>query len=198
MFPLSALKMMEGLRRQWLPDRSDADGRQLPEPPFIRGDHGAWAMTRARALAREMVQRAQRVAAEERMGTLEVTPAGPPVQPGAPSVLSTDTPAGAGASGSDVTGDVEVPADVETDEDGAFMQLTIDEEARLHTHNVQDEARKHLRSLLVALNQFQDRGDGPEYRWGVQLVVESWDAALDVLARRTTNLGGVALLPGDS
>ena len=27
MFPLSALKMMEGLRRQWLPDRSDADGR---------------------------------------------------------------------------------------------------------------------------------------------------------------------------
>ena len=155
-------------------------------------------MTRARALAREMVQRAQRVAAEERMGTLEVTPAGPPVQPGAPSVLSTDTPAGAGASGSDVTGDVEVPADVETDEDGAFMQLTIDEEARLHTHNVQDEARRHLRSLLVALNQFQDRGDGPEYRWGVQLVVESWDAALDVLARRTTNLGGVALLPGDS
>ena len=45
--------VQEGLRRQWIPPNRDSDGRQLPEPPFIRGDHGAWAMSHARALARD-------------------------------------------------------------------------------------------------------------------------------------------------
>ena len=90
----------------------------------------------------------------------------------------------------------------ETDDAGAFMQLTVDEEARLHSNNVQDEARRHLRSLLLALSRMQDRGEGPEYRWGVRLVVESWDAALqavqvvrDALARRTTNMGALPFYP---
>ena len=82
------------------------------------------------------------------------------------------------------------------------MQLTVDEEARLHNNNVQDEARRHLRSLLLALSRMQDRGEGPEYRWGVRLVVESWDAALqavqvvrDALERRTTNMGALPYFP---
>ena len=60
----------EGLRRQRLPHGVDADGRQLPEPPFVRGDNAAWAMTRARTLAREMLQRAQRAGAAARQAVV--------------------------------------------------------------------------------------------------------------------------------
>ena len=174
----------EGLRRQWLPHGVDDDGRQLPEPPFVRGDNAAWAMTRARTLAREMLQRAQRSRAAAR-----------------------DAGAGEPASGEpaevrDDPGDDAEFGEEEEDDVGAMMQLTVEEEARLHQHQVQDEARRHLRSLMLALNHIQDRGEGPEYRWGVRLVVDAWDASInqmallrDMLHRRTTNHGALPYFP---
>ena len=53
--------MTEALRHQWLPVTEDDDGRRLPEPPFVRGDHNAWALARARTLARELVELNRRV-----------------------------------------------------------------------------------------------------------------------------------------
>ena len=58
--------MTEALRHQWLPEGVDDDGRRLPEPPFVRGDHNAWALARARTLARELVQRSRTLGAERR------------------------------------------------------------------------------------------------------------------------------------
>ena len=60
----------EFLREGWMPSCEDWDGRRLPEPPFVRWDANAWAMTRARELARQiqMVERARREAEQVRDG----------------------------------------------------------------------------------------------------------------------------------
>ena len=178
--------VQEGLRRQWIPPNRDPDGRQLPEPPFIRGDHGAWAMSHARSLARTLVSQAQARGVVQRQEALEGRGSAPARR----------------LDGTREEGSGDEAMENETEDAGAFMQLTVDEEARLHNNNVQDEARRHLRSLLLALSRMQDRGEGPEYRWGVRLVVESWDAALqavqvvrDALARRTTNMGALPYYP---
>ena len=79
--------VQEGLRRQWLPRNEDSDGRQLPEPPFVRGDNAAWAMTRARTLARELLQRTQRERALSRQlqaGVANTPPSGASPSPRRP------------------------------------------------------------------------------------------------------------------
>ncbi|CAE7518045.1 unnamed protein product [Symbiodinium sp. CCMP2592] len=193
--------VQEGLRGQWMPHGpEDDDGRQLPEPPFVRGDHGAWAMTRARTLAREMIQRAQARGAATRR-----TNAGVNIQvqvPAAPSHESGDGDAGSGGddpAGGDDGGD---EGDSSAGDVSAMMQLTVEEEQRLHERGVADEVRRQFRMLMIALGHIQERGEGPEYRWGVRMLVESWDEALqamqvvrDLLYRRSTNLGALPYYP---
>eukprot|EP00439_Symbiodinium_sp_Y106_P039580 s2581_g4.t2 len=178
--------VQEGLRRQWLPRNEDSDGRQLPEPPFVRGDNAAWAMTRARTLARDYKPESQTH------------------RPAEPRPVQEDR-AEDEMRGSEDRDERDFEfgyGDEEEDDTGSLMQLSLEEEARLHQYGVQNEARRHLRSLLLALNNMQDRGEGPEYRWGVRLVVDAWDASVnavnvlrDVLFRRTTDLGAMPYFP---
>ncbi|CAE7274757.1 unnamed protein product [Symbiodinium sp. CCMP2592] len=195
--------VQDGLRDQWLPTRIDHDGRQLPEPPFIRGDVNAWILERARALARNMVQEAiARGALVRRENT---DSGGAHVQiPAAPSADNgAHSPVGPRAEPHAHGDDVAVPPgdhdgdDVSDDGDETgLMQTTPAEEARMDGVGLQTETRRLLRDLLRSLDNIQQRGEGPEYRWGVNAVVASWDDALrstsvlrDILARRTTVLG---------
>eukprot|EP00439_Symbiodinium_sp_Y106_P034692 s713_g4.t1 len=94
---------------------------------------------------------------------------------------------------------VEVPDPEEADgdaldedsDDVGMMQLTPGEEARLSQLGVNDEVRRRLRELLGGLARQDDWDVGPEYRWGVQQVVEAAVGAhatarcvVDVLAAR--------------
>ncbi|CAE7775792.1 unnamed protein product [Symbiodinium sp. CCMP2592] len=176
--------VQEGLRGQWLPQREDHDGRQLPEPPFVRGDANAWALQRARALARAMVQTAME------QGAVQRGEVGPPVHVQIPAMPQTDTDA--------AEDDAENGADADEEEGDVanMMQVNLEEEARMNNANLQTESRRHLRNLLRALEDIQQHGEGPEYRWGVQALVEAWDDGLqtvsvvrDILARRTSTLG---------
>ena len=88
----------------------------------------------------------------------------------------------------------------DSDDDGVLMQVNLEEEERLHRHNVPNEARRHLRTLLLSLEHIQQRGEGPEYRWGVQQLLRAYTMAdevigvfRDILQRRVS--GGQPYFP---
>ena len=58
----------------------------------------------------------------------------------------------------------------------SMMQVAVDVEARMDQLTLQNEARRQERNFL-AVDRIQQRGEGPEYRWDVQVFVESWDAS---------------------
>eukprot|EP00439_Symbiodinium_sp_Y106_P071138 s658_g12.t1 len=191
--------MTEALRHQWLPNGVDDDGRRLPVPPFVRGDHNAWALARARTIARELVQRSRTLGAERRAAQARGERDPGEREPGH------DVPVVGVGEGRDQRGDrddgdasvedaMEDLADASDEQ--ALMELTAAEERVLDQLDVTTEARRHLRSLLVSLEQLQGHGEGAEYRWGVAQLVQSWDGALgivnamrDILQVRTTPMG---------
>ena len=70
----------------------------------------------------------------------------------------------------------------EESDEQAMMELTPTEERLLEQRGLTDEARRHLRGLLVALEQLQGHGEGPEYRWGVMQLVRAWDDAMHAVS----------------
>ena len=189
--------MTEALRHQWLPGGEDDDGRRLPEPPFVRGDHNAWALARARTLARELVQQSRTVGAERRAAQARAgQPRGPDL-PGARRGRGEDEELRDNSDGGG--GSV---VDRGESYEQAMMELTPEEEQMLDRHDVTTEPRRHLRGLLVALEQLQGHGEGPEYRWGVMQLVRAWDEAVrvvsvmrDILQVRTTPVGCLPYFP---
>ena len=63
------------------------------------------------------------------------------------------------------------------DDSSSLMQLTAEEEALLEQHGVADSLRGALRELLRGLRNQEDRGEGAEFRWGVNLVLDATDVA---------------------
>ena len=190
--------MTEALRHQWLPEAVDDDGRRLPKPPFVRGDHNAWALARARTLARELVQRSRTLGAERRA---EQARAGLPGDQGEPVAGREEDGEMRGDSDSG-RGRGEESGEEEESDEQAMMELTPTEERLLEQRGLTDEARRHIRGLLVALEQLQGHGEGPEYRWGVMQLVRAWDDAVhavsvirDILQLRTTPMGCLPYFP---
>ena len=200
----------EGLREHWLPSRIDGDGRRLEDPPFVRGtrgDHDLWAQARARELARALVEQGRRDAMARRASNGGVASSG---HDGAASSGDTvlqasgnsagQVPDAGGGTADTGAGEPEEPDGMDSDDDGALMQVSLEEEERLHRHNVQNEARRHLRTLLLSLEHIQQRGEGPEYRWGVQQLLRAYTMAdevigvfRDILQRRVS--GGQPYFP---
>ena len=200
----------EGLREHWLPSRFDGDGRRLEDPPFVRGtrgDHDLWAQVRARELARALVEQGRRDSMARRSNGGGMASS---AQNGAASSGDTVLHAGGNPMGQapEDGGDVVAAGvnefveqqDVDNDDDGVLMQVSLEEEERLHRHNVQNEARRHLRTLLLSLEHIQQRGEGPEYRWGVQQLLRAYTMAdevvgvfRDILQRRVS--GGQPYFP---
>ena len=77
-------------------------------------------------------------------------------------------------------GEMDAQAEDDLSDELAMMELTAAEERVLDQHDITNEARRHLRSLMVALEQLQGHGEGAEYRWGVAQLVRSWDEAIRV------------------
>ena len=193
----------EGLREHWLPSRIDGDGRRLEDPPFVRGtrgDHDLWAQVRARELARALVAQGRRDAAVSHEGTTGTASSAEP----APQVGGVHNAEHVPVATSDAdiveADENEETGGMDSDDEGVLMQVSLEEEARLHRHNVQNEARRHLRTLLLSLEHIQQRGEGPEYRWGVQQLLRAYDMAdevvgvfRDILQRRVS--GGQPYFP---
>ena len=198
----------EGLREHWLPSRIDGDGRRLEDPPFVRGtrgDHDLWAQVRARELARALVEQGRRDGMARRAGGGGVTSSEGAASSGDTVPQNFGHHAGrvpaAGGGTMDGGADEDAEQDgADSDDDGVLMQVNFEEEERLHRHNVQNEARRHLRTLLLSLEHIQQRGEGPEYRWGVQQLLKAYTMAdevigvfRDILQRRVS--GGQPYFP---
>ena len=198
----------EGLREHWLPSRIDGDGRRLEDPPFVRGtrgDHDLWAQVRARELARALVEQGRRDGMARRAGNGGVTSSDGAASSGDTVPQNFGHHAGqvpaAGGGTMDGGADEDEEQDgADSDDDGVLMQVSLEEEERLHRHSVQNEARRHLRTLLLSLEHIQQRGEGPEYRWGVQQLLRAYTMAdevigvfRDILQRRVS--GGQPYFP---
>ncbi|OLQ14939.1 putative 149 kDa protein [Symbiodinium microadriaticum] len=158
----------EGLREHWLPSRIDGDGRRLEDPPFVRGtrgDHDLWAQVRARELARALVEQGRRDGMARRAGGGGVTSSDGAASSGDTVPQHFGHHAGrvpaAGGDTMDGGADEDEEQDgADSDDDGVLMQVNLEEEERLHRHNVPNEARRHLRTLLLSLEHIQQRGEG--------------------------------------
>ncbi|CAE7868918.1 unnamed protein product, partial [Symbiodinium sp. KB8] len=189
----------EGLREHWLPSRIDADGRRVEDPPFVRGtrgDHDLWAQVRARELARALVEQGRRDGLLRRTGgdgatsSLGGASSSDMVQhqglrdERGPTTTGGTMDGGAVEEGGIVDGGADDTEEQDGEDDideGGLMQVSLEEEERLHRHNVQNEARRHLRTLLLSLEHIQQRGEGPEYRWGVQVLLRAYGMAEEVV-----------------